>query len=61
MDEIQDLSKQIDFNNLVYYFKKESDPKNFISFKGPLAFYENRMVIQHQKKQKKIKGTLNQT
>ena len=47
MDEIQDLSKKIDFNNLVYYFKKESDPKNFISFKGPLAFYKNRMVIQH--------------
>ena len=39
--EIQDLSKQIDFNTLVYYFKAENVPKNVINFKGPLAFYRN--------------------
>ena len=40
MGEIHNLSKQIDCN-LIYYFKRESDPKNFISFKGPLAFLKN--------------------
>ena len=39
--EIQNLSKQIDFNNIIYYFKGESAPKNFIGLKGPLAFYKN--------------------
>ena len=32
IDEIQNLNKQIDFNNLVYYFKSESGPKHFINF-----------------------------
>ena len=41
IDEIQNLSKLIDFNNLVYYFKGECGTKNFIDFKGPLDFYEN--------------------
>ena len=41
MGEIQNLSKQIHFNNLVYYFKGESGTKYFISFKGPLALYKN--------------------
>ena len=41
MGEIQNLSKQIDFNNLIYYFKAESGLKVFISFKGPVTFYEN--------------------
>ena len=34
IDEMQNLNKQIDFNNLVYYFKSESGPKHFINFKG---------------------------
>ena len=41
MGEIQNLSKQIGFNNLIYYFKAESGLKVFISFKGPVTFYEN--------------------
>ena len=41
MGKIQDLSKQISFSNLIYYFKSNSNPKNFISFKGPLGFYRN--------------------
>ena len=39
--EIQDLSKQIDFDSLVYYFKAENVSKNVINFKGPLSFYRN--------------------
>ena len=38
--EIQNLSKQIDFNNLIYCFKGESSRKIYC-FKGPLNFYEN--------------------
>ena len=36
------MSKQIDFNNLTYYFKDQNiAPINFISFRGPLHYYEN--------------------
>ena len=41
MGKIQNLSKQINFNNLIYYFKNESGPKIFIGFKGPLHFYKS--------------------
>ena len=33
MEEIQHLSKQIDFNNLTYRYKGNNDPKLFIGFK----------------------------
>ena len=39
--KIQNLSKQIDFNNLIYYFKSKNDTENFIGFKVPLGFYKN--------------------
>ena len=39
IDEIQNLSKQIDFNNLIYYFQGESGPRNFIG--SPLNFCKN--------------------
>ena len=32
MKEIQDLSKQIDFNNLTYHYKGKIASKNFIAF-----------------------------
>ena len=38
MGEIQNLSKQTDFTNLIYYFKGESGSNYLISFKGPVAF-----------------------
>ena len=60
-DEIQDLSKQIDSNNLVYFLKGESGTKNLISFKGPLGFYRNTKDGHTTlKKKKKIKQKLNQ-
>ena len=63
MGETQDLCKQINFNNLICYFKSNSNLKNFISFKGPLDFYRNmkyvielqKHIIQHQKNQEKVK------
>ena len=40
MIEIKDLIKQIDLNNLTYYFKGKSIiPINFIGFKGLLNLY----------------------
>ena len=44
MDEIQNLSKQIDFHSLTYYFKDESYSKHFINLKSALAFYRNIKV-----------------
>ena len=41
MEEMQDLRKQIDFNNLTYRYKDNTAPKNFIGFKGPLRFYRS--------------------
>ena len=32
IDGIQNLRKEIDFNNLIYYFKGKSNPKFFICF-----------------------------
>ena len=37
MKEIQDLNKQIDFNDLTYRYKGKNDLKTFIGFKGPLC------------------------
>ena len=38
-EEIQNLIKQIDFNNFAYHYKSKSIPKkDFIGFKGPLQF-----------------------
>ena len=32
MEEVQDLSKQIDFNKLTYHYKGKTAPKKFYSF-----------------------------
>ena len=45
MGEMRNLRKQINFNNLTYYFKSNSNQKSFISFKAPLGFYIN---IKHR-------------
>ena len=41
LEEIQDLSRQIDFNNLTYRYQGNTAPKNFIGFQGSLDFYRN--------------------
>ena len=41
MEEKQDLSKQIEFNNLTNRYKENNDPKTFIGFKSPLDLYKN--------------------
>ena len=42
MTEIKDFRRQIDLNNLTYYFKGKSiSPINFIGFKAPLRLYRD--------------------
>ena len=38
MEEIQDLSKQIDFNNLTYCYNGNTAPKSFYRFKSSTRF-----------------------
>ena len=57
MGEIQNLSKQINFDKLIYYFKRETDPKKIISFEGRLAFFKNikdRYTTLNKAEEKKI-------
>ena len=63
MEEIQDLSNQIEFNNLTYYYKGKNDPKKFIGFQGPLMFYRsikegNITLIKAEEQQKELKSEL---
>ena len=55
MEEIQDLSKQIDFSNLTYHYKGKNDPNNFIGFKGPLKFYRSITLEKAEEQQKEYK------
>ena len=63
MEEIQDLSKQIDFNNLTYHYKGKTAPKIFIASKGLLGFYKNIKegyiaLEKAEKKQKEFKSEI---
>ena len=65
IDEIQNLSKKIDFNNLVYYFKYKSGPKIFIGLKWPLGFYKNikdsyTTLEKAEENQDKLKSNINE-
>ena len=63
IDEIHNISKEIDFNNLTYHFKgSDTAPINFINFSGPMYIYnelKNRNVstekIEEDEKQFKSK------
>ena len=60
MEEIQDLSKQIDFSNLTYHYKGKNDPNNFIGFKGPLKFYRSITLEKAEEQQKEYKSNINE-
>ena len=56
--EIQNLTKQIDYNNLMYYFKAEgSIPRYFIKYKLPLGFSKSlkdgKIMIEEAKQTQK--------
>ena len=64
-EEIQDLSKQIDFNNLICHYKHNTALKTFIGFKGPLGFYRNIMedylaLEKTKEEQKEFKSKINE-
>ena len=39
LNEIQEISKEIDLNNLIHYFKVSTSQINFIEFKSPFVFF----------------------
>ena len=65
MDEIQQISKETDLNNLTYYFKGPNLALiNFIGFTGPLNIYKeiqnsNISIKKGEEDQKKFKSNLN--
>ena len=65
MDEIQQISKETDLNNLTYYFKSPNLALiNFIGFTGPLNIYKeiqnsNISIKKAEEDQKKFKSNLN--
>ena len=60
--EIQKASKDIDFNNLVHYFKGPDIVRiNFIRFKGPLHIFneiKNSNILKKVEDQKNFKSSL---
>ena len=65
MEEIQDLSKQINLNNLTYLYQGNTAPKTFIGFKDPLDFYKNIekgyiTLDKAEKEQKEFKFKINE-
>ena len=62
MGQIQNLNKQIDFNNLIYLFKRNRNSKKIISSKDPLDFYRNikDVYITLEKVEESQKENLNQ-
>ena len=64
MEEIQDLSKQTDFDHLIVRYKGKTSPKNFIAFKGLSGLYKNikegyTTLGKAEEERKKIKLELN--
>ena len=65
MDKILEMSKEIDYNNLVYYFKGPTHPINFAIFGGPMYTYgqlkNGHISLQQvEKQQKDFKKELNE-
>ena len=60
MGEIQNLTKHIDFKNLIYHFKGKVVQK-VLSVKGPLAFSQKYITLEKaEEKQTKIKSDINE-
>ena len=64
MKEIQKISKKIDFNNLIYYFKGPNiTPMDFIRFRGSLHFFKwikngSILLQKAEKEQRQFKSGL---
>ena len=61
LNEIQEISKKTDFNNLTYYFKTSRiSPINFIKFIVPFVFFKeirdsDNLLKEAEEEQKKSK------
>ena len=61
MKKIQKTSKEIDFNNLIHYFKGPNiTTRNFIRFRGPLHIFKgikngNILLQKAEKEQEQFK------
>ena len=66
MSEIQEISNEIDYTDLIYNFKtKGSAPINFIKFKGPFGLFreirdDNISLTKAEENQKDFKKELGQ-
>ena len=64
LNEIQEIRKKIDYNNLTYYFKtSDISPITFIKFKGPFGFFKetksgNISLKKTEEEQNKFKSIL---
>ena len=65
IDEILEISKKINYANLVYDFKGSTPPINFINFEGPMYTYNqlkngDKTLQQVEEEQKHFKKDLNE-
>ena len=66
MSEVQEISNEIDYNDLIYNFKtKGSAPIHFIKFKGPFGLFreirdDNISLTKAEENQKDLKKELGQ-
>ena len=65
MDEIIEMSDKIDFNNLTYNFKGQTNSIKSDKFEGPMDIYDhikngNTTLQQVEKQQKDFKKELNE-
>ena len=59
MDEILEMSREINFNNLIYHFKVLSPSMSFTKFEGPMLTYDqlkngNDTLSQVEEDKKKL-------
>ena len=65
MDEMLEMSKEIDYSNLVYHFKGPTHPVNFAIFGDPMYTYDQLKngdisLQQVEKKEKDFEKELNE-
>ena len=64
MDEIRKISREINYNKLIYHFTDQGiAPINVIKFKGPLSTFNkirdgDKTLQEIEEDQKKLKSTL---
>ena len=65
MDEILEISREVNFNNLIYHFKGQSSLISFIEFGGLMYTYnqlknDDKTLRQVEEDQKEFRSKLNE-